>query len=457
VKRRRSTNPLPVEAAPAPGPGAAADPAQGALGPIASIGARIAGQRATMRRDSIARLAADGFALATSIVTASLTAHALGPAGKGYFSTLTLLATLFVVAFEVGIGDAMIVLVGQGRAKLRQAARATMQATLGLAAGATIAFLAVAALVFGPIEGDEVVVLALGAALVAVGVWYSTLASFLLSVQRVALVAGLAALGAAATTVVFVALAIGSRLDLQGAVAAGLAGTAVGALGSVVAARRAGIALRPGRERGYIGEALRLGVGFQVPSLLVVAASRLDLLLVYALGGDAAAGTYSVALTIGALVVSIPTAVAYAAFPRLSRMDDAQARALTAKVLRHGMLGALASAVVLAALTPVAVPFVFGERFEPAVEPTLVLLLAALPWSAQWLLARCASARGATRMLVVSFGVGFALMIGLDIVLIPDHGDLGAAVAALASATVGAAVAGVMHAAARRRRHTPRA
>ena len=453
MKRSRPSNPVPVEAGPAPG--AAADPSQGAVGPIASLAGRIAGQRATMRRDSLARLGADGFALATSIVTASLTAHALGPAGKGYFSTLTLLATLFVVAFEVGIGDAMIVLVGLGRAKLQQAARATTQATLALAVGGSVAFLGVAALVFGPIDGDERVVIALGAGLVAVGVWYSALASFLLSVQRMALVAGLSALGAATSTAVIVALAIGSRLDLQGAVAGCLCGTVVGALASAVAARRAGIALRPGRARGYMGEALRLGVGFQVPSLLVVAASRLDLLLVYELAGDAAAGTYSVALTIGALVMSIPTAVAYAAFPRLSRMDDAQARAFTARVLRDGMLGALASALALAALTPVAVPFVFGERFEPAIEPTLVLLLAALPWSAQWLLARCASARGATRMLVVSFGVGFALMIALDVALIPAHGQLGAAVAALVSSTVGAAVAGAMHASSRRRPRTP--
>ena len=56
-----------------------------------------------MRRDSLERLLADGFALATSLVTATLTAHALGLDGKGYYATVTLLATLFVAAFEFGI------------------------------------------------------------------------------------------------------------------------------------------------------------------------------------------------------------------------------------------------------------------------------------------------------------------------------------------------------------------
>jgi len=108
-----------------------------------------------MRRDTAARLAADVFALAASLLTATLTAQALGPAGKGYLATLTLLVSLFVVVFEVGIGDALIVMVGQGRAPLADAARATVQATLWLALVGTIAFAAVAVVVLGPVASAD--------------------------------------------------------------------------------------------------------------------------------------------------------------------------------------------------------------------------------------------------------------------------------------------------------------
>lgn len=410
-----------------------------------------------MRRDSVARLGADGFALAAALVTATLTARGLGPAGKGYYSSVTLLATLFVVAFEVGIGDAMVVLVGLGKATLRRAAQATMRATIYLAAVGTVAFAGVAALLFAPVSSGDVLVFALGGALVAIGVFYSTLVSFLLAIQRVAAVAAASAIGSAVTVAAMALLAAAFELDVQGALAASVCGVAVAAAVTLHKARSAGIPVRPGSPRGYLGEAFRMGLGFQVPSLLTVAAARLDLLLVFKLSGAAAAGRYSVALTVGALVVLIPTAVAYAAFPRISKMDDAQARVFVSRVLRSGMLGALATAAVLAAVAPVALPWVFGEGFRGAVTPTLMLLLAGLPWSAQWLLARSASARGATGMLVASFSVGVAVMLGLDVILIPAHDEAGAAAAAIASSCAGLAVAVAMHLRMRRQPHRPSA
>lgn len=411
----------------------------------------------SMRRDSFARLLADGFALATSLVTATLTAHALGPDGKGYYASLMLLATLFVVASEFGIGDALVVLVGQGKAKLADAARATMHATLWLALAGTALFLGTAAAVFAPVRDGDVLVLGLSGALVAVGIWYSTLVSVLLAVQRIIVLAAASAVVSAVTAAVMVALALVYELDLQGAVVASLCGVAAGSVVTLLKARSAGIACAPRRVPGYLAPALRLGVGFQLPSLLVVAAARLDLLLVFTLAGATAAGRYSVALTIGALVVSIPTAIAYAAFPRVSKLDEAEARAFTGRVLRHGMLGALLTALALAAVTPLVVPWVFGEPFRDAVTPTLILLAAGVPWSGQWLLARCASARGTTAMLNWSFGLGFVVMLALDIALIPPYGETGAAVAALVSSCAGLLVAAVMHRGARRPSRTPSA
>ena len=398
-----------------------------------------------MRRDTLARLAADAFALAASLLTATLTAHALGPAGKGYYATLTLLAGLLVVAFEVGIGDAMIVLVGLGRAKLQDAARATMQATLYLAVAGTLVFVVIAILVFRPVESAERPAVAMGGLLVAVGVCYSTLVSFLLAAQRVALVAAVAAIGSGATAGVMVLLAVAFELHVEGAIFASLCGAGL-ALGiTLLRLRTGGIPVRPRRVPGYLPEAFRMGFGFLVPSLLIVAAARLDLLLVFELSGSAAAGRYSVALTIGALAVSIPTAIAYAAFPRISSMGDSEARSFTARVFFNGMLGAIVSALLLAAVTPFALPWMFGEDFRPAVTPTLILLAAAVPWSGQWLLARSTSARGDPMMLMASFTIGFLVMIGLDFVLIPAHGESGGAVAALVSSVVGLGVAVAFH------------
>ncbi|MGI8622815.1 MAG: lipopolysaccharide biosynthesis protein [Solirubrobacteraceae bacterium] len=398
-----------------------------------------------MRRDTAARLAADVFALAASLLTATLTAQALGPAGKGYLATLTLLVSLFVVVFEVGIGDALIVMVGPGRATLADAARATVQATLWLALVGTIAFAAVAVVVLGPVASADRLALALGAALVAVGVCYSTLVSVLLATQRVALVAAISALGAAVTAAVMSLAAIAFELDVEAAIFVSLCGAGIATAACVARLRAAQIAIKPTRAPGYLPGALRLGFAFQLPNLLIVAAARLDLLLVFEIGGAEAAGRYSVALTIGALVALVPTAVAYAGFARIANMAAPEARAFTGRALRRGMLGALASALLLAAVTPIGLPWVFGAGFRPAVGPTLILLAGGVLGSGQLLLARLTAARGEPRILIASFTLSFVVMIGLDLVLIEARGESGAAVAALISAFVGLSVAAALY------------
>lgn len=398
-----------------------------------------------MRRDTAARLAADVFVLATSLLTATLTAQALGPAGKGYLATLTLLVGLFVVIFEVGIGEALIVLVGLGRARLDEAVRATVQATLWLALVATIAFTAVAVVVLGPVANADRLALALGGALVAVGVCYSTLVSVLLATQRVALVAAVSAVGAAVTALAMSVAAVAFELDVEAAILASLCGAGVAAAACLVKLRAAEIVIKPCRAPGYLPGALRLGVAFQLPNLLIVAAARIDLLLVFEISGAAAAGRYSVALTVGALVTLVPTAVAYAAFARIANLAEPEARAFIGRVLRGGMLGALISALVLAAVVPVALPWVFGESFRPAVGPTLILLAGGTLGSGQLLLARLTSARGEPMILIASFALSFVVMIGLDLVLIEAHGETGAAVAALISSLVGLCVAAALY------------
>jgi O-antigen/teichoic acid export membrane protein len=387
----------------------------------------------SLARDSGARLAADAFALVASLVTATVTARALGPAGKGYYASLTLLATVLVAVCDVGIGDALIVLTGRGRASLTDAVSSTVRALLVLVPAGAVAFLLAGALLFDAGGADDRLTLLLGAALVATGICYSTLVSVPLAMQRVMTASGLSALAAGAAAAAALVLVAALGLGVEGAVLAALVGTAA-ALAATLAGLRAGrVSLRPRRARGYLGQAVRLGVPFQLSNLLVVAAARLDLLLVFKLSGAAAAGRYSVALTVGALVSAVPTALAYAAFPRLPRL------------LRTGVGAALAAAAVLAAVTPIVVPALFGQSFAAAVTPALVLLAAGVLYSAQWLLARAWSARGAPQALFVSFAASFVVMVALDFALIPGRGATGAALAALAASAAGAAVVGAYH------------
>jgi O-antigen/teichoic acid export membrane protein len=175
----------------------------------------------------------------------------------------------------------------------------------------------------------------------------------------------------------------------------------------------------------------------QVSNILVLMTGRLDLLLVYHLASPATAGTYSIALTIGALVASVPLALAYAAFPRLARLDEEESRALVSQLTRIGLAAALLTGAVLAIASPIAIPLVFGSAYRSALTPTLLLIPGGVLGAGQWLLTRSATARGVPRVVVLSYAVSLLVMLALDLALIPGSGAEGAAIAATVSQLAG--------------------
>jgi O-antigen/teichoic acid export membrane protein len=265
--------------------------------------------------------------------------------------------------------------------------------------------------------------------------------AFLNSMERIVAVAALLMIYSTVATVVLWALTSMTHLGTAGAVLGNMTGNAAMLIGILALLRRAEVPLRPRWRPGYLRDALRFGAALQLSNLLVLVTGRLDLLFVYRIRDPASAGRYSIALTVGMLVGTMPLALAYASFPRLANLEDGPARALTAQVFRVGMVVAAAAASVLGFLTPVAVPLLFGSAYRGAIGPSLVLVAGGVFWSAQWLLSRASAARGAPAALCASFATSFSVMVLLDLILIGPYGEMGAAVAAFASAVAGLAVA----------------
>ena len=393
--------------------------------------------RPSLRSNSAARLASDIAALVLSLVAATVTARLLGPAGKGYYSTLLLLAGIFVIFFSAGLGEAAIVLTGRGRYSRNEATSATMLATLALAVVGAVGFIAVTYLAVGAEGSNQRAAVLIGAALIAVNVQYNTTAAFLLAQERVVLVAVLAIVAAAVgTAAVWILVAVGG-LGTAGALVCSVIGSGVALTATVLALHRAGVALAPRWQPAYLRAAFPFGASLQISNLLVMMTARVDLIFVYRLADAAEAGSYSVALTIGTIVASVPTALSYASFPRLAAVEEEEATALTAQLFRVGMLSAVLCGAAVAVASPVLIPLVFGEEYSPAVLPTLLLVPGGVLWSGQWILCRASAARGSPRPLLVSFVVSCLTMVALDLILIPPFGGSGAALASLTASAVG--------------------
>ena len=391
----------------------------------------------SLRGNTLARFLADAYVLVASLAAATITARLLGPAGKGFYSGLLLLAVLFVHVFGAGLGEAAVVMVGRGRATLRDAAPSTLCAVALLGALGALAFLLGADVAFHPDTSEERLAVLCGGVLVAANVYSQATMQLLVSLERLVVVAVMTVLLTTATTVALYLLLAAAGWGLPAAVLASVAGAAVLSVGFTLALRREGVPLRLRWAPGYLASAVRLGAAVQASNVLVIMSGRLDLLLVYRLSGEASAGTYSVALTVAALVGAVPMALSHATFPRLAALDDAEADALTRRLCRTATVAALAASAGLAVLAPVVVPAFFGDAYGAAVAPTVVLLPAGVLWSVQFVVCRAAAARAAPRALVVSFAASFATMVLFDLVLIEPFGGVGAALATLASAVVG--------------------
>ena len=406
------------------------------LAPAPPIGA----EAPSLRKNVAARYTADIYDLATSLVAATITARVLGPSGRGFYASLILLTVLLVQLFGAGLGEAAVVL-PERRREHQGAVPATVAAIVPLALAGSVVFAAVGALLLDVETSDEQVALALGALLVLLNTVSSTFAWFLISRERLVTLAVVAIVWQTVTTVSLYVLTVVEDTAIAGSVLASLLGLASGFLLLIRALAREGISLKPAWSGNYLRAAARFGLAVQLSNLLVQMAGRLDLLFVYRIAGSAAAGRYSIALTIGTLSASIPTAVAHASFPRLAKLSDEEAKELTAGIFRASILAAAACSLALMVLTPFAVPLVFGSAYEAAVVPALILVPGGILWSGQWILCRAAAARGTPRPLVVSFGTSFGTMVVLDLLLIEPFGLVGAAVATLASSVIGLAIA----------------
>jgi O-antigen/teichoic acid export membrane protein len=171
---------------------------------------------------------------------------------------------------------------------------------------------------------------------------------------------------------------------------------------------------------------------------------RVNLFLVERLDGLAAAGVYSVAVTLAELLWLVSSAVTTAVYARIGASDAQAAASSTLQAVRWGALGVLLAAPVLLAVAWWALPAVLGEVYRPAWWYLLILLPGTLAYSsASGISAYFTNQRGQPWL---AGGIALTSML-LNLVLswwwIPLWGAAGAAVATSVSYCV-AIVLGLM-------------
>jgi O-antigen/teichoic acid export membrane protein len=395
--------------------------------------------RSSYRGEVLGTFVANVAVTGTQALTGILLARLLGPAGRGQLAAIQAFPTAVAAIAMLGVQDALVYLGARSKERIGDYA---LSATV-LILLVSIPITAVAAWIVPRLVGSEpVLVLAtrlyLGCtlffALTTLSIMAARAAHDISLWNRLRLLPNVVWLG-----VVLVAWLTGRLGPVS--IALGYLGLAlVAAALAVLPARRY---LAGGRVRTALWRPLlRYGLPVFLGTAPRVMSLRLDQVLVAALLSARDLGHYAVAVAWSGLTLLVGAAASSVAFSKVAGMADRheQATFIRRMLGRLSILTALA-AIVLAAITPFAIPRIFGTAFAPAIRIAVILVFATATRNLIEALQVSMMGAGQTSVVMVSDWPGLVVLLAGAALLIPRAGAEGAAWALVAANAVVAAIA----------------
>lgn len=181
---------------------------------------------------------------------------------------------------------------------------------------------------------------------------------------------------------------------------------------------------------------LRSAIPIGATLLLTALVNRIDFLMLERMVSLDAVGQYGAAYRITSLLEKFPLLVMATIYPIMSRLatgDRARLRQVYAKTVAHFAAVALPLGIVITAIAPHLTALAFGEPYRAAGAPLRYLV-----WATVCLYLALAGGNllisiGRERDSVIALGIGAAVNVALNLVLIPWRGTEGAAMATVAS------------------------
>jgi O-antigen/teichoic acid export membrane protein len=224
-----------------------------------------------------------------------------------------------------------------------------------------------------------------------------------------------------------------------------------------------GIAVRLARS-GFFSRwsrpALRLmrqicgyGMRGQLGGMLSLLNLRLDVAILGALAGPAVLGVYAVASKYAELLRLPGLAVTYVLYPIFAGQDEAVVAARTRALFGKAAALTVLTAIPLALAAGTLLPMLYGRAFTGATVPAWILIAGLLGEGVAGLVTAYLYGIGRPGVNSLAMGAGVLVTVVLDLLLIPRHGAVGAAIAsAVAYLTTTATLLFSFHALSTRRR-----
>jgi len=383
--------------------------------------------------------------LLLAIANSAIIARWLGPAGKGALQLALLAPSLLNLLLGGGIGVANVYFAGARQLAVPQLTRNSvgfaLLATLIGAIGVAIGIISGGYATLLP--GVPLGIAALAMLAFPMGLLASYFTAILQGLQCIIQVNIINLLQGALTLVLTLVCVVGLRLNLFGGVLASLGAGFVMLVLVTGMVRREGGAFTPHWNGTVLRPTFAFGLRGYVGNVLQFFNYRLDVFIVNFFLGPAGVGIYGVAVALAELLWHLPHAVSFVIFPKASASTPEVMNRFTPRVfgitLGLTALGGLGLALVGKLLIRV----IYTAAFDAAYVAMLALLPGVILLGGAKVLTNEIAGRGYPQYNSISSGLGLIVTVGLDLLLIPRFGILGAALASTAAytTTFGAAIA----------------
>lgn len=178
-------------------------------------------------------------------------------------------------------------------------------------------------------------------------------------------------------------------------------------------------------------------IGFNISNtifiLLTISLYHTDILLLQPLAGSEQAGFYKAALVIAEFLwfapIAIQTVFIHSTSEMWSKDQHKRITKIASQTTRYTLILSVLFALGLASLAGPFLPLYFGTGFGAAVGPLLLLLPGALGFAVARPIFAIGQAKGDLRVLIYSTGTAAVINLVLNLLLIPQYGMHGAAIA----------------------------
>lgn len=388
--------------------------------------------RSSGRRDTVWTFVSQVATAMAALLQSVVVARALGPTGKGIVSVSLLIPALFVMFLNFGATPSTTYLSARGACA--PSALTRLASAYSIAVG--VAWMAAVAAVvlwggsqslISDIPNSTVILAGFVVPLLAMG---GQLRALLQGLSRLVQM-NIAVLAAALIQLLTVGTAAMLTQSERLVVIAAYVGPASLVLISAWFLRDIGPSYSPTPEPGTIRAAARYGLPAHVSSLFHFLTYRLDLLIVSSVLGASAAGTYSVSLLMAESITYLPQAISLVLLPRTAaRSQDLRAvrsmvrRSVTITLVVSSLIGML---LVLVGRTLISILFSF--EFIDSYPALVALVPGAVMGAAGVVLLNATAGLGRPGLNAWVAGAATVSLVGLDLLLLPRWGLLGAGVA----------------------------